>query len=271
MISGYRGLAESLIEACLEKQHQVSILVRDAKALGTLQEKYPSSLLCVGEIQNRQDAQSWLQQTMNHWGRIDHLINNAAITGPCGKLHELKFDEFEETLKINFLAPVFLIQLALPHFLNQGRGTVINLSGGGATAPRPNFGAYGSSKCALVRITESLALEYPHLSFYSISPGAMRTPMMEGISKISSEKIGKEQEEAKRRMEQGGDDPRQAAHLITWLCEHRPQPLNGKLISAKWDDYVNPSPKLSHLPFWTLRRVDEVLMKQWTEETQRDQ
>jgi 3-oxoacyl-[acyl-carrier protein] reductase len=236
-------------------------LVRNPSVVVSLQEKYPDSLFIRGDIQNKQDCINWVQETINRWGRVDNLINNAAITGPCGKLEDLKFDEVEETFQINLLSPLFLIQKVLPYFLKQKSGAVVNLSGGGATAPRPHFGAYGASKCALVRFTESLALEYPELSFFSVAPGAMRTPMMEGISKISEDKIGKEKEEALRRMQEGGDDPNKAAELIYWLCENRPKELNGKLISAKWDSYLNPPMTGSKIPFWTLRRVDEALFK----------
>jgi len=225
-----------------------------------LREKYPSILFVEGNIKNRSDCQSWVRTTLNRFGKIDNLVNNAAITGPCGKLEELDFAEFEETIQINFLAPIFMTKELLPHFIERKSGAVVNLSGGGATAPRPHFGAYGASKCALVRFTESLSLEYPQLHFYSVAPGALKTPMMEGISKISAEKIGKEQEEAAHRMKVGGDDPAKAAQLIKWLCEQRPEALKGKLISAKWDDYLNPPNQTTTVPFWTLRRVDAALL-----------
>lgn len=261
LISGYRGLAENLIEHFLQAKHNLSILVRNRSVVSSLQEKYPGSIFVQGETQNKEDCINWIQETINRWGRVDNLINNAAITGPCGKLEELKFDEIEKTFQINFLSPIFLTQLVLPYFLKQKSGAVINLSGGGATAPRPHFGTYGASKCALVRFTESLAMEYPELSFFSVAPGAMRTPMMEEISKIPQDKIGKEKEEALRRMKEGGDDPQKAAELIYWLCDNRPKELNGKLISAKWDSYLSPSRMGSKIPFWTLRRVDEALVK----------
>lgn len=235
--------------------------MRNPEAVGTLEKKYPHILFVVGDIKNRADCTHWIHTTLKRWNRIDHLINNAAITGPCGKLDELKFEEIEETLQINFLSPVFMIQQLLPLFLKQQSGTVINLSGGGATAARPHFGAYGASKCALVRFTESLALEYPMLNFFSIAPGAMKTPMMEGISKIPTQKIGKEKDEALFRMQHGGDDPQNAAELIAWLLENQPKELSGKLISAKWDNYKMPKLKSSSIPFWTLRRVDEALIK----------
>lgn len=229
--------------------------------MSLLTEKYPNHLFVLGDIKNKTSCKTWVEKTLQKWGRIDHLVNNAAITGPCGKLEELDFEGIEETLQINFLSPIYLIQQLIPVFLKQQSGTVINLSGGGATAPRPHFGAYGASKCALVRFTESLALEYPMLNFYSVAPGALKTPMMEGISKIPAEKIGKEQEEAIQRMKNGGDNPEKAAELIGWLCKNKPKALSGKLISAKWDDYKLPQIENSTVPYWTLRRVDEALIK----------
>ncbi|MBM4317947.1 MAG: SDR family oxidoreductase [Deltaproteobacteria bacterium] len=239
----------------------MSALVRNPEALPQLMAKYPNGLFIVGDIKRKADCKNWVEKTLQKWGSIDHLINNAAITGPCGKLKDLSFEEIEETLQINFLSPLYLIQQLIPIFLKQQSGTVINLSGGGATAPRPHFGAYGASKCALVRFTESLALEYPGLNFFSVAPGALKTPMMEGISKTPAEKIGKEQQEAIHRMKYGGDDPLKAAELIEWLCKNKPKELSGKLISAKWDHYKLPLRESSKVPYWTLRRVDEALIK----------
>jgi NAD(P)-dependent dehydrogenase (short-subunit alcohol dehydrogenase family) len=99
------------------------------------------------------------------------------------------------------------------------------------------------------------------MNFYSVAPGALKTPMMEGISKTPAEKIGKEQEEAIHRMKHGGDNPQNAAELIEWLCKNKPNALSGKLISAKWDNYKTALQKNSKIPYWTLRRVDEALIK----------
>jgi 3-oxoacyl-[acyl-carrier protein] reductase len=261
LISGYRGLAETLIEHFSDKGHCLSVLVRNHQTLPYLIEKHPNILFVLGDIKSKADCNNWIEKTLQKWGRIDHVINNAAITGPCGKLESLNFEEIEETLQINFLSPIYLIQQLIPVFLKQQSGTVINLSGGGATAPRPHFGTYGASKCALVRFTESLALEYPMMNFYSVAPGALKTPMMEGISKTPAEKIGKEQEEAIHRMKHGGDNPQNAAELIEWLCKNKPNALSGKLISAKWDNYKTALQKNSKIPYWTLRRVDEALIK----------
>jgi NAD(P)-dependent dehydrogenase (short-subunit alcohol dehydrogenase family) len=262
LISGYRGLAETLISRFNDEKIQLSVLVRNEKAIPALAKKFPEVYLHVGDVSSEESCRAWVESSLQRFSRIDGLINNAAVTGPGGKLHELKFGEFEEAVRINFLMPVYLCQLVIPQFIRQGSGMVLNLSGGGATNPRPHFAAYGVAKTALVRMTENLAAEYPQFRFYAMAPGSLRTPMIEKVVEFNKDRIGKEYDEAKRRLEKGGDDPTKAAALALWLFKNRPEPLNGRLISAIWDKYEAVSEKdLKEMPLWTLRRVDEVLMK----------
>jgi 3-oxoacyl-[acyl-carrier protein] reductase len=259
MISGYRGLAESFCESFREAGFELSVLVRRAEAIPVLEQRFPGAALTLGDVVSAGDCQRWVERTRTHFGSIDVLINNAGIPGPGGMLHEISMEDFDATLQTNLVAPARLSQLVLPDFLAQGHGVILNLSGGGATAPRPRFSAYAASKCALVRLTETLALEYPALFFYALSPGALRTPMMQAMVEMGPEKIGKEYYDAKRRMEEGGEDPKRAAELALWLVKHHPPELNGKLISAIYDDYRREQPKAA--TWWTLRRVDEVCRK----------
>jgi 3-oxoacyl-[acyl-carrier protein] reductase len=253
-----------LIDAFSAAGHRLSVLVRRGDAIPALRDRYPDALFHVGDVSLRKDADAWLGQTVRAFGRIDTLVNNAAITGPGGKLHELDFDEFEKAVRTDLLAPIYLCQKVIPSLL-ETKGTVINLSGGGATGPRPYFTAYAASKCALVRVTETLALEYPELRFFAISPGILNTGMMLDVMALGAEKVGKEFEAARHCTEGGGEDPRKAADLAVWLAKHRPEKLNGKLISAIWDNYQNPPAYPSKVGWWTLRRVDEMCYKSISE------
>ena len=222
--------------------------------------QYPEALIHLGDLASRETARAWVSRTIETFGGIDCVINNAAVTGPGGRLHEIDFEEFEAAINIDFLAPAYLCHLVLKHFEVRGRGVIVNLSGGGATAPRPYFAAYATAKSAVVRLTETLAKEYPALRCYAISPGFLKTPMVEGVLKLDPAKVGKEYDEAKRRVEQGGEDPRRAAELALWLFQEQPAHLNGRLISAIWDDYKNAPANLEETGWWTLRRVDEVCL-----------
>lgn len=258
LITGYRGLAEELINR-LGSQGSVSVLVRDPGAIAGLEKRFPEVLFVAGDVVNGADGKNWVDRSLERFGRIDCLINNAAVSGPAGRTHDISFVDFRLAIDIDFLAPVRLTKFVLPHFLKQNGGVVINLSGGGATQGRPFFNAYACAKTALVRFTETLAIEYPEFRFYAVSPGALMTPMIEKLKALDRATIGSEWDEAQRRSKEGGEDPLKAVHLIQWLIEHRPEELNGAVLSAVWDDV-----KAAHLPhsagWWRLRRVDEVLL-----------
>jgi 3-oxoacyl-[acyl-carrier protein] reductase len=131
---------------------------------------------------------------------LDLLINNAAIQGPIGSLDKNDFDDWLGALQINLLAPILLSKELIP-LLNQGSNpSIINLSGGGATGPRPNFSSYASAKAALVRFSETLADELkPHnIRVNCIAPGAMKTDMLEEVLVSSGHAGERELEIAKK-------------------------------------------------------------------------
>lgn len=263
LISGSRGLAESLITTFHRSEHRISVLARRPEAAREVEARFPGVTTFVGDLAEPGTARRWVEHAARSLGGVDCLVNNAAVPGPGGRLHETSFEDFARAVQVNLLAQVEAIHAALPHLMER-RGVVINLSGGGATYPRPRFAAYATTKCALVRLTETLAGEYPELRFYAISPGALATPMMEAIARMDPRKVGPEIAEAKRRLEQGAEDPAKAARLVAWLVDERPERLNGRLVSAVWDDYRNERMPPSEVGWWTLRRVDEVCRKNLT-------
>lgn len=117
--------------------------------------------------------------------RLDVLLNNAAIHGPMGPLWENDFSMWQQVIQVDLLAPVALCRAFVPWMNETGGGSIINLSGGGATCPRENFSAYATAKAGLVRFSETLAEEARHLGIRvnCIAPGAMKTDMLGEILK----------------------------------------------------------------------------------------
>ncbi|MEZ6163117.1 MAG: SDR family oxidoreductase [Phycisphaerales bacterium] len=85
--------------------------------------------------------------TLEHFGRIDHLINNAAI-GTCAPLGELTESQIEQLVRINLTAPLLLTRLALPH-LSKQNGCVISIGSRAAIDPFPGLGTYGCTRVGL--------------------------------------------------------------------------------------------------------------------------
>jgi NAD(P)-dependent dehydrogenase (short-subunit alcohol dehydrogenase family) len=112
------------------------------------------------------------------YGALDLLVNNASTLGPSPlpSLEHYSVDELREVFEVNTLAPLALIQLALP-MLKQSHGTVVSLSSDAAVEAYEGWGGYGSSKAALDHLSRVLASEVGEVRFYSFDPGDMRTEM----------------------------------------------------------------------------------------------
>ncbi|MDQ1534918.1 MAG: hypothetical protein QOF28_2679, partial [Actinomycetota bacterium] len=108
---------------------------------------------------------------------IDLLVNNASLLGPSPQpaLAAYPLDVLERVYRVNVLAPLALIQLALPR-MSPG-GTVLNVTSDAAVEPYPFWGGYGSAKAALEQLGAVLSAENPQLRVFTVDPGDMRTQM----------------------------------------------------------------------------------------------
>jgi len=112
-------------------------------------------------------------------GEIELLVNNASVLGPSPQptLARYPLTELERVYRVNALAPLALVQLALPRMCACGRGRIVNITSDAAREPYPGWGGYGSSKAALEQLSAILAAEHPALRVYAVDPGDMRTRM----------------------------------------------------------------------------------------------
>ena len=107
--------------------------------------------------------------------RIDLLVNNASVLGPSPQpeLSAYPLAELEQVYRVNALAPLALMQLAVPQM--PGGGCVLNITSDAAVEPYTGWGGYGSAKAALEQLTAIFSAEHPELRIYSVDPGDMRT------------------------------------------------------------------------------------------------
>jgi 3-oxoacyl-[acyl-carrier protein] reductase len=192
------------------------------------------------------------------WERVDGLVNNAGVIGPIGALTSSDWSEWEQAIRVNLLAPVALCRMLIPRMT--AGASIVNLSGGGATSPRPHFGAYATSKAGLVRFTENLAVEIAPLGIRvnAVAPGAMNTRMLEAVLDAGAEVVGKEFGKAVEQKQQGGVPPEKAAELVAWLISPGSEGISGRLISAVWDPWAGLDQRAGELAgsdIYTLRRI----------------
>jgi NAD(P)-dependent dehydrogenase (short-subunit alcohol dehydrogenase family) len=111
--------------------------------------------------------------------RIDLLVNNASLLGPSPQppLGDYPLAVLEQVLQVNVLAPLALVQLALPR-LPEG-ACIVNITSDAAVSAYPGWGGYGTSKAALDQLTAVLAAEHPGLRIHAVDPGDMNTRMQQ--------------------------------------------------------------------------------------------
>lgn len=193
--------------------------------------------------------------------RVDVLVNNAAIVGPIGPLEQNDFAEWKKAIQVNLLAPAALCRLAIPRMKAHGGGAIVNLSGGGATSPRPFFSAYAAAKAALVRLTETIAAEAGRygIRVNAIAPGAMNTEMHDAVLRAGPALAGEiEYRKALEQEERGGTSPATPAELALFLASEAAAGISGRLISAVWDPWQSLSghaAELAQSDVYTLRRI----------------
>jgi NAD(P)-dependent dehydrogenase (short-subunit alcohol dehydrogenase family) len=110
---------------------------------------------------------------------IDLLVNNASVLGPSPlpALAQYPLEELRRVYEVNVLAPLGLIQLALPQL--SADACIVNVTSDAAFEPYPSWGGYGSAKAALAQISAVLAAEHGGVRVYAVDPGDMRTQMQQ--------------------------------------------------------------------------------------------
>jgi NAD(P)-dependent dehydrogenase (short-subunit alcohol dehydrogenase family) len=167
-------------------------------------------------------------RVIDEWGRIDLHVNNAVHTGP-GSMTRFE-DTTIEMIETKLAANVVLVKAVLPHMLERGSGTIVNVTSAVAITDPPappgegGWGsAYAMSKGAFHRMVGILAVEYPGLQFFNVEPGYVVTERME----VNAKALGLEGVYP-------GAPPSVPASVIAWLATSPDAAeLNGQTVSAQ--------------------------------------
>ena len=264
---GGRGIGEAVAVAFAREGARLVIGSRTRQDLERVAERCRQQnarcLPVVADVSHNDDILRLVDTARLEFGRIDILANVAGVYGPIGPISEVDLAEWHDALHINLLGTLYACQAVLPGMIAQRSGTIINMSGGGATAPLPRFSAYGVSKAAVVRLTETLSEEVKEygVRVNAIAPGAVDTSLQDAVLK-AGERAGDlfARIKALRESGSGGTPVDVPAQLAVFLASNESMGLTGRLISAPHDGWQNWDAvrikALEGTPWFTLRRID---------------
>ncbi|MFO0340975.1 MAG: SDR family NAD(P)-dependent oxidoreductase, partial [Acidobacteriota bacterium] len=153
-------------------------------------------------------------------GALHVLVCAAAIQGPIGPFHKTTIKAWTDTIETNLMGVVNCCRAVVPKMIENRRGKIILMAGGGAASPRPNFTAYACSKAAVVRFAESLAEELSehNIQVNSMSPGGTYTNMTDEILNAGEAAGWREIEAAEKVQQTGGVKPERQIDLACFLA-----------------------------------------------------
>ncbi len=170
---------------------------------------------------------------------IDGLVTAAAVLAPVGPVGSYPPEEFWATMRVNVLGTLLAVHHCLAS-LEAAGGAVVTFAGGGATSPQPRYDAYATSKAAVVRLSENLALELAErgVRVNAVSPGFVATEIHAATLQAGPGRAGEDYfTSTERQLGDGGVPARRAAELAAFLLSEQAQGITGKLISAPWDPW----------------------------------
>jgi NAD(P)-dependent dehydrogenase (short-subunit alcohol dehydrogenase family) len=261
---GGRGIGEAIALAFAREGANLILAARtqwDIERVAQIAQSMGRQALAVQtDVCDQNSVSEMTQAALDSYGHVDVLVNNAGVLGPIGPVVVSDPAGWMHTIQVNLVGVYLCSRAVLPHMMRERRGKIINLSGGGATSPRPFFSAYGASKAAVVRLTETLAEEVKefNIQINAIAPGAVNTRMLDELLDTGTRAGDAELQQAQEQKQRGGVPSEKAAALAVFLASSESDGVTGRLISAVWDDWRSLPHRLDQIAdsdVYTLRRI----------------
>ena len=278
---GGRGIGEAVALALAREGARVVVAARTGAELGQvvarIEQLGGAARAVPSDVSQPAQVERLTRAALDAYGQIDVLVNAAGVPGPIGPLWDTDVAAWKRAIDVNLLGTFLCCHAVVPHMITQRRGKVINLSGGGAASPLPRFSAYGASKAAVVRLTETLAEELREFNVQvnAIAPGLVDTRLQDEVL-AAGERAGVQFARVRRLREtgEGGVPGELPATLAVWLASDRSDGLTGKLIAAPFDDWQTWGAariaELASSAWLTLRRLDHPTVRPLLETMPRD-
>ena len=138
-------------------------------------------MTCAGDVTRLEDAERMVETALKFTGKLDVLVNNAAIDPGGTTVVDIDPDLWHKILDINLTGPMYLMKVSIPHMIEAGGGSIINIASLGGLRCLPGMPAYCSSKAGLIMLSKQVALDFGPVRIRCnvVCPGGTRTEMLE--------------------------------------------------------------------------------------------
>jgi NAD(P)-dependent dehydrogenase (short-subunit alcohol dehydrogenase family) len=239
MITGAsRGMGAEITAAALAHGDAVVATARKSSAITNAPGSQPGLLAVDLDVTNESAALQAVKLAMEHFGRIDVLVNNAGY-GLAGAVEESSAEEVRSIFDTNVMGLLNVTRAVLPHMRSRRSGHVINMSSLGGYRVGAGFGVYGSTKFAVEGLSEALHAELSPLGIHVtvVEPGYFRTDFLDSSSAMEAKNViadyaetaGKVRASARAYNHRQPGDPKRLAQALLTLVSAGNPPLRLQL------------------------------------------
>ncbi len=182
-----KGIGRAIAEAMAAAGAKVVISSRKVdtceEVAGAIDAAGGEAIALACNISHKSDLQNLVDRTLEHWGRIDTLVCNAAVNPYFGPLAEIPDEAYDKTMNANVRSNLWLCNMVIPGMATQGGGAVVLVSSIAGLKGHGNLGVYALSKAADMQLARNLAVEWgrSNIRVNTIAPGLVRTDMARAL------------------------------------------------------------------------------------------
>lgn len=212
-----------------------------------IESKGVEGMAVVADVSKKDQVESMVAKTVDSFGQLDILVNNAALGGKQGPWEDLSESEWEETLDVNARGVFLCNNEVAKQMKKQQCGRIISIASPAGLKGEPYNGIYSVSKCAVISMTQSFALELAQhgITVNAVCPGAMlETDMIKHVFRDRSKYFGISPEEMEEKVRNNFPLPgklefEDIANLVVFLASSKASKISGQAISVTGGKTVN--------------------------------
>jgi len=226
-----QGIGRDAALALAQAGAKVAVAARNEEKLATLVQEIGATgveaLALRMDVANADEVKSGFKQLLEKFGRLDILVNNAAITRD-GLAMRMKQEDWDAVIRTNLTGAHLCIQQALPPMMKARAGRIINITSVVAQSGNAGQANYVAAKAGLIGLTKAIAIEIAsrNITVNAVAPGFIETPMTDVLSDAVKEEL-------KKRIPLGRmGSPRDVTSAIIFLASDEAAYITGHVLNA---------------------------------------
>jgi 3-oxoacyl-[acyl-carrier protein] reductase len=222
-----RGIGYGVAEALVARGDRVAITGRNEDALKEAVDKLGAERVIgiAGKAHDLEHQAEAVERTMEAFGRVDYLVNNAGTNPVFGPIADLDLNVARKVFETNVISALGFAQKTWHAWQKDNGGAIVNIASVAGLAPSPFIAAYGVSKAALINLTQQLAHEFaPKVRVNAIAPAVVKTKFAEPLFS------GREQDASEAYPAKRLGTPEDVARLVAFLASDEADWITGETV-----------------------------------------